>query len=63
MPHRIETVTVACAAIRLFRGGVEGGGAMPVVSLHRAGGHTGWMAFLEHWPSVSRSSPEHDGNS
>src|SRR6266851_1591721 len=43
MPHSVEMVTVASATIRLFRGGT----GQPLVFLHGAGGHTGWMAFLE----------------
>jgi pimeloyl-ACP methyl ester carboxylesterase len=60
MAHRVETVTVAGAAIRLFRGGPERG--RPVVFLHGAGGHTGWMAFLD---ALARGfavfAPEHPG--
>src|SRR3954471_9039273 len=62
MPYRIETVTVAGATIRLFRGGLEGGGEAPVVFLHGAGGHTGWMGFLDapagHFAVFA---PEHPG--
>ena len=66
MPHRVDTVTVAGARVRLFRGGpagVGGGvGAAPLVFLHGAGGHTGWLAFLEE---LSRRfevfAPEHPG--
>ena len=43
MPHSVELVTVAGATIRVFRGGV----GQPLVFLHGAGGHTGWMAFLD----------------
>ena len=43
MAHRVERVTVDGATIRLFRGG----SGPPLVFLHGAGGHTGWMAFLE----------------
>src|SRR3954447_26898804 len=60
MPHRIETVTVAGAAIRLFRGGPDGG--TPVVFLHGAGGHTGWMAFLDELAGrFAVFAPEHPG--
>ncbi len=43
MPHSVEMITVAGASIRLFRGGM----GEALVFLHGAGGHTGWMAFLE----------------
>src|SRR3954468_13007612 len=60
MPHRIETVTVAGAAIRLFRGGLASG--QPVVFLHGAGGHTGWMAFLDELAGhFAVFAPEHPG--
>src|SRR3954464_333503 len=60
MPHRIETVTIAGAAIRLFRGGLDGG--TPVVFLHGAGGHTGWMAFLDELAGrFAVFAPEHPG--
>src|SRR3954465_9505725 len=66
MPHRIETVTVAGAAIRLFRGGPEGGptaeGEAPVLLLPGAGGHTGWMAFLDELAGrFAVFAPEHPG--
>src|SRR5882724_1063859 len=58
MPHQVETLTVAGATIRVFRGG----SGQPLVFLHGAGGHTGWMAFLEE---LSRRfevfAPEHPG--
>ncbi|HEY4470797.1 MAG TPA: alpha/beta hydrolase [Stellaceae bacterium] len=47
MPHSTEIMTIDGAAIRVLRGGPAGGGAQPLVFLHGAGGHTGWMAFLE----------------
>jgi pimeloyl-ACP methyl ester carboxylesterase len=47
MPHSTEMMTIDGAAIRVLRGGPAGGGAQPLVFLHGAGGHTGWMAFLE----------------
>jgi pimeloyl-ACP methyl ester carboxylesterase len=60
MPHRIETVTIAGAAIRLFRGGPESG--PPLVFLHGAGGHTGWMAFLDELANrFAVFAPEHPG--
>ena len=61
MAHQIETVTVAGAAIRLFRGGPLPGGT-PVVFLHGAGGHTGWMAFLDELAArCAVFAPEHPG--
>src|SRR4051794_11768116 len=62
MAHRVEMVMVAGAAIRLFRGGPEGDGATPIVFLHGAGGHTGWMAFLdERAGRFAVFAPEHPG--
>lgn len=58
MPHTIETITVAEARVRLFRGGA----GPPLVFLHGAGGHTGWMAFLEELSArFSVYAPEHPG--
>ena len=58
MPHTIETLTVAGAKIRLFRGGA----GAPLVFLHGAGGHTGWMAFLEELSArFEVFAPEHPG--
>jgi pimeloyl-ACP methyl ester carboxylesterase len=60
MPHTEEMVTVSGAQIRLLRGGRAE--APPLVFLHGAGGHTGWMAFLDE---LSRDfavyAPEHPG--
>src|SRR3954447_22516055 len=66
MAYRIETITVAGAAIRLFRGRPDGApaaeNAAPVVFLHGAGGHTGWMAFLDELAGrFSVFAPEHPG--
>jgi pimeloyl-ACP methyl ester carboxylesterase len=62
MPHGVEMVTVAGASIRLFRGGPTGVGAQPLVFLHGAGGHTGWMAFLEELATrFAVFAPEHPG--
>src|SRR3954464_9527423 len=66
MAYRIETITVAGAAIRLFRGGPDGDpaaeNAAPVVFLHGAGGHTGWMAFLDELAErFAVFAPEHPG--
>src|SRR5438270_11915522 len=58
MPHSTEMITVDGATIRLLRGG----SGTPVMFLHGAGGHTGWMRFLEE---LSRRfgvfAPEHPG--
>src|SRR6266849_1567319 len=60
MPHTIDTVTVAGAEVRLFCGGPKG--APPLVFLHGAGGHTGWMAFLEELSTrFEVFAPEHPG--
>ncbi|MGD9614482.1 MAG: alpha/beta fold hydrolase [Alphaproteobacteria bacterium] len=62
MEHRVETVTVAGASVRLFRGSPEGDGRTPVVFLHGAGGHTGWMAFLDKLAArFPVFAPEHPG--
>jgi pimeloyl-ACP methyl ester carboxylesterase len=62
MPYRTEMVTVAGAAIRLLRGGQDKAGAPPLVFLHGAGGHTGWMAFLEELSAhFDVLAPEHPG--
>jgi pimeloyl-ACP methyl ester carboxylesterase len=62
MPHSVEMVTVAGATIRLFRGGRTGADARPLVFLHGAGGHTGWMAFLEELSArFAVFAPEHPG--
>jgi pimeloyl-ACP methyl ester carboxylesterase len=58
MPHQIDTITVAGARVRLFRGG----SGEPLVFLHGAGGHTGWMAFLEELSTrFAVFAPEHPG--
>jgi len=60
MPHSIDMITVAGARVRLFRGGPKG--APPLVFLHGAGGHTGWMAFLEELSArFEVFAPEHPG--
>src|ERR1044071_1579546 len=62
MAYRIETVTVAGAAIRLFRASPERADGAPVVFLHGAGGHTGWMAFLDELAGrFAVFAPEHPG--
>jgi pimeloyl-ACP methyl ester carboxylesterase len=58
MPHRVETTTVSGCSIRLF----HGGSGPPLVFLHGAGGHTGWMAFLEELSARFQVfAPEHPG--
>jgi len=58
MPHAVEMVTVAGARVRLFRGG----SGQKLVFLHGAGGHTGWMAFLEELSTrFAVFAPEHPG--
>lgn len=62
MPHSTEMITIDGAKIRMLRGGPEGGGAQPLVFLHGAGGHTGWMAFLEELSQrFAVYAPEHPG--
>ena len=64
MPHSTEMMTIDGAKIRVLRGGQEGGGAQPLVFLHGAGGHTGWMAFLEELSQrFAVYAPEHPGTS
>jgi pimeloyl-ACP methyl ester carboxylesterase len=60
MPHIEEMITIKGTRIRLLRGG--GGGAPPLVFLHGAGGHTGWMGFLEALAEdFAVYAPEHPG--
>jgi pimeloyl-ACP methyl ester carboxylesterase len=60
MPHVEEKLTVNGAAIRLMRGGNDG--APPLVFLHGAGGHTGWMSFLDRLSQdFAVFAPEHPG--
>jgi len=60
MPHVEEKLTVNGTAIRLMRGGREG--APPLVFLHGAGGHTGWMSFLDRLAEdFAVFAPEHPG--
>ncbi len=62
MPHSVDTITVAGCRVRLFRGGPEGAGAQPLVFLHGAGGHTGWMRFLDELSArFVVFAPEHPG--
>ena len=60
MPHTEEMITVNGTQIRLLRGGKEG--APPLVFLHGAGGHTGWMGFLDALAEdFAVFAPEHPG--
>ena len=60
MPHVEEMITVSGAQIRLLRGGRAE--APPLVFLHGAGGHTGWMAFLDELSQhFAVYAPEHPG--
>ena len=60
MPHTEEMITVGGAQIRLLRGGRRG--AAPLVFLHGAGGHTGWMGFLDALAEdFAIYAPEHPG--
>jgi pimeloyl-ACP methyl ester carboxylesterase len=62
MPHSTEMMTVDGAQIRLLRGSPKGSGAQPLVFLHGAGGHTGWMGFLEALSQrFTVFAPEHPG--
>lgn len=62
MPHSVEIVTVAGARVRLFHGGPGRSGAPPLVFLHGAGGHTGWMPFLDALATrFAVFAPEHPG--
>jgi len=62
MAYSTEMMTVDGAKVRVLRGGPETAGAQPLVFLHGAGGHTGWMGFLDE---LSRRfavyAPEHPG--
>src|SRR5271156_5183848 len=60
MPHTEEMVTVNGTRIRVLRGGRVG--APPLVFLHGAGGHTGWMGFLDALAEdFAVFAPEHPG--
>jgi pimeloyl-ACP methyl ester carboxylesterase len=55
-----EMISVGGAQIRLLRGGRTG--APPLLFLHGAGGHTGWMKFLgELGEDFAVFAPEHPG--
>jgi pimeloyl-ACP methyl ester carboxylesterase len=58
MSPRSQEVTVTNAKVRLFRRGA----GQPLVFLHGAGGHTGWMEFLEELSTrFEVLAPEHPG--
>jgi pimeloyl-ACP methyl ester carboxylesterase len=60
MPHSEEMLAVNGTTIRVLRGGP--GEAPPLVFLHGAGGHTGWMAFLDELAAdFAVFAPEHPG--
>jgi pimeloyl-ACP methyl ester carboxylesterase len=60
MPPIEEMITINGAQIRLLRGGRAG--APPLVFLHGAGGHTGWMKFLDELAEdFAVFAPEHPG--
>ena len=55
-----EMVRISGAQIRLLRGGRQN--AHPLVFLHGAGGHTGWMPFLDALSEeFAVDAPEHPG--
>jgi pimeloyl-ACP methyl ester carboxylesterase len=60
MPHTEDFITVGGAKIRMLRGGRTD--APPLVFLHGAGGHTGWMGFLDALAQdFAVYAPEHPG--
>ena len=64
MAHFEEMISVAGAQIRVLRGGPAKGAdsAQPLVFLHGAGGHTGWMGFLDELArDYAVYAPEHPG--
>lgn len=62
MPYSTERLRVDGAEIRMLRGGPGRSGARPLVFLHGAGGHTGWMGFLEELSQYyDVIAPEHPG--
>lgn len=64
MAYREEFITAAGAKIRLLRDGPATGvdSAEPLVFLHGAGGHTGWMGFLDELArDYAVYAPEHPG--
>ncbi len=62
MAYRSEMVTIDGATVRVLRGGPQRPGAPPLLFLHGAGGHTGWMPFLEKLSQRFQVfAPEHPG--
>src|SRR5580693_10758567 len=60
MSYVEEMVDISGCQIRLLRGGRVG--AAPLVFLHGAGGHTGWMGFLDALAEdFAVYAPEHPG--
>jgi pimeloyl-ACP methyl ester carboxylesterase len=60
MPHVEGMITVNDTSVRLLRGGDDG--APPLVFLHGAGGHVGWMGFLDALAEdYAVFAPEHPG--
>ena len=60
MPHSEEFIAVDGARIRLLRRGRAE--APPLLFLHGAGGHTGWMGFLDELAQdFAVYAPEHPG--
>lgn len=58
MPHSDETITVRGTRIRMFRGGK----GPPLIFLHGASGHVGWLPFLDRLSeSFDVLAPEHPG--
>ena len=62
MPYTTEFPTIAGARIRLLRGGPGTAVTPSLLFLHGAGGHTGWMAFLDELSQrFEVFAPEHPG--
>jgi pimeloyl-ACP methyl ester carboxylesterase len=63
MSYIEEIVAISGCQIRLLRGGPEHStAAAPLVFLHGAGGHTGWMGFLDELAREYHVfAPEHPG--
>jgi pimeloyl-ACP methyl ester carboxylesterase len=64
MSYIDEMIAISGTQIRLFRGGPtrRTDSAPPLVFLHGAGGHTGWMGFLDELTeNFAVFAPEHPG--